>query len=318
MRPQMIARFLFASLSLFAVMLLFFSPAIAQTVELRKGDKLELSVPQRDDLRRELILDERGMVFIPIVGDIMLEGVSIEDARTIILRRLRDVYPSIQDLTLALLGEESRRLIYVHGEIRNPGSYEFDENPDLWEAIRDAGGATSTAALEIVRIITTEGDMRRTIVFNLEEVIKSGNFESLPTLKPGDTVIIPIKTITHQETGSVRVLGAVAGATTYTITGSKTLRDAIIAAGGATELADLKKVTIVRQTEEGATLTMQYNFKRYLEYGDARQNPVIYPNDTIHVPGKSSAWATFSDPRFYLSLITAFASLTAIVVALQN
>jgi protein involved in polysaccharide export with SLBB domain len=318
MRPQKIAHVFLALLSILAVLPTLSAQVNAQTVELRKGDRLELSVPQREELRRVLTVDERGMVFIPIVGDIMLEGVSIQDARTIILRRVREIYPSVQDLTLTLVGEEARRLIYVHGEVRNPGSFEFDENPDLWEAIRDAGGATSIAALENVRVITTEEGARRTHVINLQNAIESGDFSSLPILKPGDTVIIPAKSMTHQETGSVRVLGAVAAPTSYTLTGAKTLRDAIIAAGGPTELADLRKVAIIRRTEEGTTLTMQYDFKRYLEYGDARQNPLVYPNDTVHVPGRSTTWMVFSDPRFYLSMITALASLTAIVVALQN
>ncbi len=39
-------------------------------------------------------------------------------------------------------GEKSRRLIYVQGEVIQPGKYEFIEEPNVWEAIREAGGAT--------------------------------------------------------------------------------------------------------------------------------------------------------------------------------
>jgi protein involved in polysaccharide export with SLBB domain len=126
--------------------------AAAQEVRLRSGDRLALDVPQRQELNRQLTVSENGTVLMPVLGEIPVEGILLQEAEELLLRRLREVYPSIQRIVLSLVDEESRRLIYVHGEVLNPGKYEFKKNPNLWEAVREAGGSTATAALEAVRI----------------------------------------------------------------------------------------------------------------------------------------------------------------------
>jgi protein involved in polysaccharide export with SLBB domain len=289
----------------------------AQEILLRIGDKLDLTVPQRQELDRNLEIDEKGEIFIPIVGNIKLSGTTLEEAQIVILSKLRDVYPSVASITLTLVGEESRRVIYVHGEVLNPGKLEFEGILTVWDAIREAGGATPAAALELVRIIHAEGEGDRTTIVNMQQAIDTGDFSSLPQLRPGDTVIVPQRSLTYQGSGAVRVLGAVTAPITYSITGTKTLRDAIIAAGGPAENANLAKVKIIRLAPEGTVVTYQVNFKRFLEQGDTRHNPIILPDDTINVPGRSTSWMALRDPRFWVTFVASVASLTAIVVALQ-
>ncbi|UCF05322.1 MAG: SLBB domain-containing protein [bacterium] len=288
---------------------------LGQEIRLRRGDRLELAVPQRQELGRQIVINERGEAYLPIVGDIVLEGMSIAEAEATVLRRLREFYPSVQRLTLTLVGEESRRIIYIHGEVTGPGKYEFEGNPSVWEAIREAGGATSEASLQAVRVIRAEGPGSRTSIVNLQQAIDSGNFTSLPTLRPGDTVIVPENVIPYQGTGAVKVMGEVERPAPYMLTEKKTLVDALLAAGGPTEAANLSKVKIIRLLPDGGTLTMHVDFKRYLNDGDTRHNPIILPNDTVNVPRQSSyVRVIFTDPRFLLGLITAGATLAAILI----
>jgi protein involved in polysaccharide export with SLBB domain len=285
---------------------------LAQEVRLRPGDGILLTVPQRSELDRRLVIDENGRVSIPIVGEVIIGGMDVDEAEDTLLRALREVYPSIQSISVDLIGEESRRMIYVHGEVETPGKYGFEKNPNVWEAIREAGGATSTAALETVRIIRAEGEGQRTFIVDLQAAIESGNFDGLPVLEPGDAVIVPESTAIHAGTGSVRVIGAVRTPGPYVLSGENSLVDAILASGGAEENANLKKVNIIRTMPDGAQLTMTFNFKQYLETGDIRHNPLILPDDTIHVPAEASGLAVFRDPRFWLAAVTAYAAVLAI------
>jgi protein involved in polysaccharide export with SLBB domain len=285
----------------------------AQEVRLRPGDAVELNVPQRSELDRRLVIDDTGRISLPIIGEVMIGGMSVEDAEDVLLRALREFYPSIQAISVNLIGEESRRMIYVHGEVEAPGKYGFGKNPTVWEAIREAGGATSTAALGTVRIIRAEGEGQRTFLVDLQAAIESGNLDDLPVLEPGDAVIVPESTVIHAGTGSVRVIGAVRTPGPYMLTGEKTLVDAILASGGTADNADLKKVTVIRTQPDGAQLTLTFDLKRYLDTGDIRHNPLILPDDTVHVPAEASGMAVFKDPRFWLAAVTAYAAVYAIL-----
>lgn len=287
--------------------------AAAQEVRLRRGDRLALDVPQRQELNRQLTVSENGTVLMPVLGEIPVEGILLQEAEELLLRRLRDVYPSIQRIVLSLVDEESRRLIYVHGEVLNPGKYEFKSNPNLWEAVREAGGSTATAALEAVRIIRAEAEGRRTFIVNLQEVIDNGKMESLPELRPGDTVIVPVRMAQYSGSGSVRVIGMVLRPGPYQLSGTQSLTDAILAAGGPDSDANLGKVRVIRHLPEGTVVTIQVDYARYLATGDARQNPAILPNDTVNVPRDRNALRVlFSDPRYLLGSLTATAALIAV------
>lgn len=289
--------------------------AHAQEVRLRRADRLELSVPQRSELDRRLVVDNEGRVDIPIIGDFRIEGMLVAEAEEAILRALREIYPSVQRITLRLIGDEARRLVYIHGQVENPGRYEFLDNPNVWEAVREAGGATPQAALGSVRIIRAEGDAQRTFLVNLQQVLESGDFDSLPRLWPGDTVIIPERTDLHIGSGAVRVIGSVARPGPHGLGPDKTLIDAVLAAGGPTTGANLDRVKVIRRLRDGGRMTFTVNFRKYLDEGDARYNPLVYPDDTVHVPAQRSSpiASVITDPRFWLAVVTAYATVYAVL-----
>jgi polysaccharide export outer membrane protein len=286
----------------------------AQEVRLRRGDSIRLDVPQREDLGRLLTVDAKGEVSLPIVGAIRLEGLTLEEARGALLRGLQDIYPSIQSITIALQGEDARRVIYVQGQVARPGKYELGGSPSVWDAIKEAGGATAVASLDGVRIVRTSSDGSTTTLVNLQQALDSGNLSSLPVLKPGDAVIVPERTASYTGTGAVNVFGAVVRPASYALTQEKKLIDAILAAGGPAENAKLSKVTIIRQVAGGGAMTISVDFKRYLETGDIKHNPPIFPNDTVNVPQTSSFWSSIANPSFLLAIISTSATIAALLI----
>jgi polysaccharide biosynthesis/export protein len=289
----------------------------AQEVRLRRGDSVRLDVPQRDDLGRLLTVDAKGEVSLPIVGAIHVEGLTLEEARGALLRSLQDIYPSIQSITLGLQGEDARRVIYVQGQVAHPGKYELGGAPSVWDAIKEAGGATAAASLDGVRIMRTSNDGSTTTLVNLQQALDSGNLGSLPALKPGDTVIVPERTASYSGTGAVNVFGAVVRPASFALAQDKRLIDAILAAGGPTENARLSKVTIIRLNADGKTTRIPVNLNRYLENGDIKHNPPILPNDTVNVPKGSSFWAAVANPNFFLALVSTSATVAALVIYSQ-
>jgi hypothetical protein len=58
---------------------------------------------------------------------------------------------------------------------------------------------------------------------------------------------------------------------------------------------------------------MTFDFKRYLETGDIRHNPLILPEDTVSVPSRNTAMVVLSSPTFWLAAITAYGAIYAII-----
>jgi len=249
------------------------------------------------------------------VGAIRVEGLTIEEARGALLRALQDIYPSIQSVTIALQGEDARRVIYVQGQVAHPGKYEIGGTPSIWDAIKEAGGATAAASLDAVRIVRTAQEGSTTSIVNLQQALDSGNLGSLPLLQPGDAVIVPERAAPYTGSGAVNVFGAVLRPASYSLPQDKRLIDAMLAAGGPLENARLSKVNIVRPSSAGGGVTtITVDFERFLEIGDMRHNPPIFPNDTVSVPRASTFWTTITNPTFLLAVISTSATIAALVV----
>ena len=145
---------------------------------------VKLEVAQREDLGRTLTIDAKGNVGLPIIGAVRLEGLTIEEAKATLLRSLQELYPSIQSLSLTLIGEAARRYIFVQGQVARPGKFELEGLLSVWDAIKEAGGTTGSGALESVRLIRAEGDQTTTTIVNVQRALDSGDIKSIPALKP--------------------------------------------------------------------------------------------------------------------------------------
>ncbi len=287
----------------------------SQQIRLRIGDKLELKVQERQELDRQLEINKQGEVLIPVIGAIQLRGLRLLEAETLILEELKRVYPSISRINLSLFGEESKRLIYVQGEVIHPGRYEFAEEPNVWEAIREAGGATPRALLEAVRIIQGEGDEQRTYLVDLQRVINDGNFDSLPELKAGDTVLIPERTAQVSAEGNVKIMGAVLRPGSYNLTGINRLEDIILAAGGVSDNSNLKEIQIIRKLPGGSVMKIVVNFEKYLKDGQLDSDPLIYSGDLVNVPRETNLFKTiFTTPGYLFAMITVGIALTNLLI----
>ena len=290
--------------------------ALAQEIRLRPGDAIQLSVPQREDLSRLLDVDARGNVSLPIVGQVRVEGFTVEEARGTLLRALQELYPSVQAIALTLIGAEARTFVYVQGQVTRPDKYDLAVAANLWDAIREAGGTTAAASLDAVRLVRVSGDSTTTTYINVQRALDLGDISTLPPLRPGDTIIVPERgAAALASTGAVTIVGAVANPAPYTMSADKRLVDALIAAGGWTEAASLGRITIIRLLPRGGTQTTRYDVKSYLETGDARHNPFVLPGDTVNVPRKSSIVSIFTNPAFLIGILTTSATVTAIIVS---
>lgn len=94
------------------------------------------------------------------------------------------------------------------------------------------------------------------------------------------SVTITVKAINSRK---VYITGSVAKPGPYSLTSPTTVLQLIAMAGGLTEFADRKKITIMR-VENGVTLSYLFNYKDVANRKNLRQNIELKPGDTIIVP----------------------------------
>jgi protein involved in polysaccharide export with SLBB domain len=286
---------------------------------LKKGDKVRIVVPDRPTLSRDLIVNEGGAVFFPLTGDIAIEGLTTAEAHEKIFLTLHDYYPSLArgDFTVEAVASV---VVYVSGEVATPGKYTFANPPSLWEAIREAGGPTGAAALDIVRVVRGQGGESVTETVNVLSAIEQSRTDALPKLNDGDTVVLLSSRDTYVGEFGVNMVGAVASPGFYRLQGEHNdVMSAVMLAGGFLPKASIGNVKVIRTAEDGSTVTEELQLDEYMKKGDPALNPVLHPGDTVVVPEQNS-WAYQFRTNFgiILSLIATTATVLLVVDRIKN
>jgi polysaccharide export outer membrane protein len=261
----------------------FAPPALGQGTEYLIGvsDVLSLTVWQREEIGGSYTVDSEGNVTLPLIGAVRAAGVTASKLSEELTRRYSFIDREISQVTVAVAQYNSRR-IFVMGEVQRPGAYAFPKVPGLWEVIREAGGPTAEASLGRVRVIPPEGEGSPQII-DLENVISTGDFSLLPELKPGTTILIPRAETIGPEGDVIYVYGSVENPGTFPIGAARTVLQAVIAAGGPRQDADVKSVRVVRPGPVQARV-IEVNLQGYTHEGVLFSNVQLLPGDTVTVP----------------------------------
>ena len=98
-------------------------------------------------------------------------------------------YPSIAAVDVALQGASQFRL-YVLGEVRTSGHYDFSAMPTVWDLLRSAGGPTDNANLAGGRIVRVVDGQTIVVPVDLSGVMTGGGSPAVELLS-GDTLVVP-------------------------------------------------------------------------------------------------------------------------------
>lgn len=198
----------------------------------------------------------------------------------------------------------SPRTVTVVGEVNRPGSYTITGDelgrtlPTLTKAIQTAGGITSVANVQKVELrrLTSLGT-RQTITLNLWDLLQKGDTNQDAILQNGDTIIVPVGTMTAEEstalatsnfspaTVAVSVVGEVKTPGTINLPPNTPLNQAILTAGGFNDdRAKRNSVELVRLNPDGSV--SKSKIKVNMASGIGANNPTLKANDII-VVGRS-------------------------------
>jgi polysaccharide export outer membrane protein len=274
------------------------------------GDRIRVTVPDRPAMNKEAVISQNGTVTVALVGEVIVEGLTTLEIHEKLFQALHDYYPSLTKSDFTVEGVPAV-VVYVTGAVSAPGRYTFAKPPNLWQAIREAGGPTGEAALDVVRIVKDESKGGETKTINVLSTIEQGTTDELPVLDDGDTVVLLSTREIYVGSFGVSVLGAVVKPGFYRLQGEHVdVMSALVLAGGALPRASLGGLKIIRVQEDGSTVAEKVNLGEYIKTGDPKLNPSLKPGDTVVVP-EQNAWAYQFKNNFglILGLITTAATV---------
>jgi polysaccharide export outer membrane protein len=113
------------------------------------GDKLKITVFGEDDLSGPAEVTAQGTVVLPLAGEIEARGQTLGEFRNSVSRRLADGYIRNPKVTIEIT---NYRPIYVHGEVKSGGEFQYKNGLNLRDAVAMAGGYTYRADQSYVYI----------------------------------------------------------------------------------------------------------------------------------------------------------------------
>ena len=237
---------------------------------LRPNDTIRLAVYEEPDLSVQVRILKTGQASFPLIGSVEVGGLSVVAAAA----RIRDLYARdyLVDPKLTLTVDEyATEFISVIGAVKNPGQIPMPVSGhlDLASAMATAGGLAENADANGIQLVRASGT---TSNFSMSSISgASGRIQ----LAPGDRLIVNQSAFVGK---TMTVLGQVGkpGPLAFPLNGRLDLVNAIAMAGGLTELANPKKVTISRR---GSVTVL--DFKAISQRGD--RPFLLQPDDVVTV-----------------------------------
>lgn len=287
------------------------------------GDTIFIDVFQVPQYSGNYQIPIDGNIFMPLIGQIPLQGLSLGAAS----ERISNAYAQFLRRPLINIRLINARPVNISigGEVNRPGSYTVVltpgvnpglglisgvQYPTVLQTIQQAGGVNLTADLSNVQLRRSSNP---NIVYtvNIFQILQTGDRSQDPRLRDGDSIFVPTGNnqtllealqITNLGLGTdirqprnIAVVGEVNRPGFYTLVGAAdnnvavlggfpTVSGAIQQAGGIKPFADVRNIQVRRYTSLGQERSFTVSLWDLLQGGDITQDTVLQNGDTIIVP----------------------------------
>jgi len=160
--------------------------------KINPSELLQITVYQEPDLERTVRVTNDGYISFPLIGKVMVAGLTVIEAESKIASLLGQDYIIDPQISIFVKEFQTEKVVII-GEVKTPGSYDLPQGRvlTLLEAIALAGGFTKVASIDNIRIIRVEGGKQKYIPVRVSDITKGGDKSKDLILSPGDIIYIP-------------------------------------------------------------------------------------------------------------------------------
>lgn len=254
------------------------------------GDVLELNFWGVQSFKLRVTIDLEGRAFIPRLGNLRLQGMTLAEARAVLAREATRYYPGLR-FDVALV-EPRTFVVHVAGAVAVPASYPARAIDRVATLVDRAGGFGARASRRRVEIHRLDGSVVRA---DLVRFALEGDVAHNPYLRDGDVVRVPFEEL------AATVFGAVNRPGRYELVAGRDLAELVAVAGGLSPTATtaLPIVHIGRAAGDRRTQVL-------LPFapGGAMPELTIAAEDVVTIPG-------YEDLQRSVMVVGAFATALA-------
>jgi protein involved in polysaccharide export with SLBB domain len=207
-------------------------------------DEIIVSVYGYSEKKYDLTVNEQGEIYIPNVGPIFVNGLSLEQAGEKIKSKLGStIYRAInsgQTKVQISLGKIRSIRVTVIGQAKKPGNYTVSSLTTLYNILYLCGGPTPMGSYRDIEVIRGN-NVKRTA--DLYDFLVDGNQKDNILLQEGDVIRIPYYKNRVKLSGNIKREGK------YEMLDNETFSDLLKYCGGFTDNAYRGTVTVIRITD---------------------------------------------------------------------
>ncbi len=161
--------------------------AVAEDYRIGPQDLIEVQVYGLEDLKREVRVNSRGMISLPLIGPVSLSGLTSQEAEELIKSKYEKDYLRNPQVSLFIKEFTSQR-ITVEGAVNRPGVFPIKGQTSLLQALAIAGGGAAMSDMAEVMLFRVENGARKATKFDVGK-IRTGELPD-PVLMNDDLVVV--------------------------------------------------------------------------------------------------------------------------------
>ena len=159
------------------------------------GDLLHISVYGEQNLDKDVPVQPDGGIAFPLVGNLNARGMTLKELQGKIAANLREsqYFPNLTDneVTVSMV-KATGNSVSVVGQVKAPGTFAYDTQLDVMQALSLAGGLTPFASKSKIKILRRDQTGTQTaILFDYGDVEDGEQLEKNILLRGGDVVVVP-------------------------------------------------------------------------------------------------------------------------------
>lgn len=258
-------------------------------------DLIEVAFFGNDELGREVRVNGRGEVSLPLIGGLKVEGLSPQEIEAQLAKLYKEGRFIRNPQITVIVKEYRHQRVMVTGAVVNPGSYEVIGPRTLLEMLGKAGGLIDKPEMKAGNMVYVIRQQNAAALIN---AAKESQGRSLPPIGPGTVVIDLRRLLSGSElklnlpiqNGDVVyvppakmafVLGAVKKPGQVAVKDDLTATQAIALSEGLDPILSSNRVDILRFDDKGERLIISVNLKGITS--GQEPDPFLKENDIVFV-----------------------------------
>ena len=203
------------------------------------ADSISINLTDTDDIDNTYLIDQEGMIDLPYIGKVKLNGLTLSQAQNILIEIIKEFYQN-PDLQINIQEFNSSK-VYIVGAVRNQKTIKLDQKPiKLIEAAIEANFNPSAQD----KLFGTKGFLRRdnkVYKINLANAFSGTDDKENFYLKKDDVIFI------DRNSDAIHVFGEVSKPGVYFPNIDYSLTELISTSGLNQITANAKKVYVIRE-----------------------------------------------------------------------